>query len=187
MIAHYRIDTQNGDWNKTQPANGIEVRTSALASICLADDDLARSQLCPGTSTSPPQDRMTTNPLSHYASFQGFQAHPAKSRYDEAIISALRETQYDKLMEEEEVIIPSLSPVVHAPTLVEGTDIETSVSKTSPLGPEAADEERVSHCQLRHSEHPGAAEGRRFGTGGEPLRTHRRQGPCCFVTCQGTC
>ena len=72
MIAHYSINTQNGDWNKTQPANGIEVGTSALASMCLADYDLAGSQLRPGTPTSSSQDRMTTNPLSLYASFLGF-------------------------------------------------------------------------------------------------------------------
>ena len=52
MIAHYRIDTRNGDWNKTQLANGIEVRTSALASRCLADDDLAGSKLRLGTPMS---------------------------------------------------------------------------------------------------------------------------------------
>ena len=32
-----------------------------------------------------------------------------------------------------------------------------------------------------------AADGGRFGTGGEPHQTHCRQGPCCFITCQGTC
>jgi hypothetical protein len=31
MIAHYLIDTWNGDWNIHQPANGDEVRFSALA------------------------------------------------------------------------------------------------------------------------------------------------------------
>ena len=67
MIVHYRIDTRNGDWNKTQPANGIEVRTSALASMCLADNDLAGSQLRPGTPTSSSQDRMTTNPIWEFA------------------------------------------------------------------------------------------------------------------------
>ena len=84
MIAHYRIDTQKGDWAKTQPANRIEVRTSALASMCLADGDLAGS---------PPHARMTTNLLSLHASFLRFQAQHAESGYDEAIISALRETQ----------------------------------------------------------------------------------------------
>ena len=132
MNAHCRKDMRKGDWTKTQPANGIEVRTSALASMCLADDDLTGSQLCPGMPASPPQDRMTTNPLSLYASFLGFQAQQAESGYDEAIISALRETLDDQPMEEEEAI-PSPSPVVPAPTLTVGTDNETSVPKTSPL------------------------------------------------------
>ena len=97
------------------------MQTSALASMCLADDDLAGSQLRLGTPTSSSQDRMTTNPLSHYASFLGFQAQHAESGYEEAIISALRETTYDQPMEEEEAI-PSPSPVVPAPTLAVGTD-----------------------------------------------------------------
>ena len=100
--------------------------------MCLADDDLAGSQLRPGTPTISSQDRMTTNPLSLYASFLEFQAQHAESGYNEAIISALRETMYDQPMEEEEAI-PSPSPVVPAPTLAVGTDIETSVPKISPL------------------------------------------------------
>ncbi len=72
LNAHCRKDTQKDYWTKAQPVNGVEVRTSALASMCLADDDLAGSQLCPGTPTSHPQDRMTTNLLSLYASFLGF-------------------------------------------------------------------------------------------------------------------
>ena len=56
----------------------------------------------------------------------------SESGYDEAIISALRETQYDQPMEEEEVIIPSPSPVVPSPTLAVVTDNETPVPKTSP-------------------------------------------------------
>ena len=96
MNAHCRKDTRKGDWTKTQPANGIEVR-SALASMCLADDALAGSQLCPGMPTSPPQDRMTTNLLSLYASFLGFQAQQAESGYYKATISALRESLRDSV------------------------------------------------------------------------------------------
>ena len=99
--------------------------------MCLVDDDLAGSQLRPGMPTSPPQARMATNPLSLYASFLGFQAQQDESGYDEAIISALKETLYDQPMEEEEAI-PSPSPVVPAPTLAVGTDNETSVLKISP-------------------------------------------------------
>ena len=72
---------------------------------------------------------MTTNPLSLYTSFLGFQAQHAESGYDEAIIS---ETQYDQPMEEEKAIMTSPSPVELAPTLEVGTDNETSGPKTSP-------------------------------------------------------
>ena len=68
MNVHCSKETQKGDWTKTQPANGIEVRTSTLASMCLADDYLAGSQLCSGMPTRPSQDPMTTNQLSLYAS-----------------------------------------------------------------------------------------------------------------------
>ena len=84
-----------------------------------------------GTPTSPPQDRMTTNPLSLYASFLGVQAQHAESGHDEAIISALRETLYDQPMEDEEAI-PSPSPMAPAPTLAVGTDNETSNPTTLP-------------------------------------------------------
>ncbi len=108
--------------------------TSALASMCLADNDLVGNQLCPGTPTSYPQDRMTTNPLSLYASFLGFQAQHTETGYNEALISksALRETQCDQLMEEEEAIIPSQSPVELTQPLAVGLDNETSAPKTSP-------------------------------------------------------
>ncbi len=49
MIARYRIDTRNGDWNVHQPAFGDEVRFSALAFRCLADD-LEGSKLRPSLS-----------------------------------------------------------------------------------------------------------------------------------------
>jgi hypothetical protein len=44
MIAHYRIDTRNGNWNMHQQANGDEVQFSALAFKCHADKNLAGSQ-----------------------------------------------------------------------------------------------------------------------------------------------
>ena len=52
---HKRKDTRKDDWSKAQPVNGVEVQTSLLASMCLADDDLVGNQLCPGTPTSYPQ------------------------------------------------------------------------------------------------------------------------------------
>jgi hypothetical protein len=39
MIVHYLIDMWNCDWNIHQQANGDEVRLSALAFKCLADDN----------------------------------------------------------------------------------------------------------------------------------------------------
>jgi hypothetical protein len=86
LNAHNRKDTRKDYWTKAQPVNGVEVLISALASMCLADDDLAGNQLCPGTPTSYPQDRMTTNPLSLYATFLGFQAQHAETGCNEALI-----------------------------------------------------------------------------------------------------
>ena len=63
MLAHYRIDTRNGDWNIHQLANGDEVRFSALAFRCLADDDLAGNQLSPGTSARLTQEQVLINQL----------------------------------------------------------------------------------------------------------------------------
>ncbi len=60
LNAHNSKDTRKDDWTKAQPVNGVEVRTSALVSMCLADDNLVG---CPGTPTpwythelSPRQD-----------------------------------------------------------------------------------------------------------------------------------
>jgi hypothetical protein len=68
MNAQFCNDMQYGGWHKNQSANEDEVRFSALASMCLADDDLAGSQLCPGTPSSLPRDEVVTNPLSLYSS-----------------------------------------------------------------------------------------------------------------------
>jgi hypothetical protein len=65
---------------KSRPANEDEVRFSALASMCLADDDLAGSQLSPGTPSSLPRDKMVSNPLSLYSSFLAFQAQHCSGR-----------------------------------------------------------------------------------------------------------
>ena len=58
-------------------------------------------------------------------------------------------------------MIPSPLPVELAPPPVVDTVNKTSVPNTSPPGtaPEAADEERVPYCHLRHSEYLGAADG----------------------------
>ena len=80
MNARFCNDTQYGGWHKDQPANEDEERFSALASMCLADDDLAGSQLCPGTPSSLPRDKVVVNPLSLYSSFLAFQAQHAMPR-----------------------------------------------------------------------------------------------------------
>ncbi len=130
LNAHCHKDTRKDYWTKAQPVNGVEVLTSALASMCLADYDLMGSQLSPGTPTSPPQDRMTANPLSLYASCMGFLAQHAENGCNKA----LREIQYDQPMEEGEALIPLRpSPVELAPPLAVGPDNETSAPETSPL------------------------------------------------------
>ncbi len=98
---------QYGGWNKSQSANEDEVRFSALASMCLANDDLAGSQLCPGTPSSLPSGKMVSNLLSLYSSFLAFQAQHASSRHDKIIISALRNFQDDTPKEREEQPSPS--------------------------------------------------------------------------------
>jgi hypothetical protein len=74
MNAQFCDYMQYCGWNKSQPANEDEVRFSALASMCLAGDDLAGSQLSPGTPSSLPRDKMVRNALSLYSSFLEFQS-----------------------------------------------------------------------------------------------------------------
>ena len=57
MNTYFCDDMQYCGWNKSQSANEDEVQFSALASMCLADDDLAGSQLSPGTPSSLPRDK----------------------------------------------------------------------------------------------------------------------------------
>ena len=101
MNAQFCDDMQYCGWNKSQSANEDEVRFSALASMCLADDDLAGSQLCPGTPSSLPRDEVVSNQLSLYSSFLAFQAQHASSGHYKIIISALRNFQDDKPKEKE--------------------------------------------------------------------------------------
>ncbi len=82
----YRNDMQYGGWHKNQSANEDEVLFSALASMCLADEDLAGSQLCPGMPSSLPRDKVVVNLLSPYSSFLGFQAQHASSGHHKIII-----------------------------------------------------------------------------------------------------
>jgi hypothetical protein len=133
MNAQFCNDMQYGGWRKNQSANEDEVRFSALASMCLADDDLAGSQLCPGTPSSPPRDKVVINPLSLYSSFLGFQAQHAESGHDKIIISALRNFQDDKPQEREEHSSPSFfDKGILQPTEVEA-DNEPKVETTPPV------------------------------------------------------
>ncbi len=75
--------------------------------MCLADDDLAGSQLSPGTPSSLSRDKLVSNPLSLYCSLRAFQSQHASSGHDKIIISALRNFQDDKPKEREEQPSPS--------------------------------------------------------------------------------
>jgi hypothetical protein len=120
----------------SQPANEDEpdeVLFSALASMCLADDDLAGSQLCPGTPSSPPRDKMVSNQLSLYSSFLAFQAQYASSGHNKIIISALRNFQDDKPKEREEQPSPLFfDKGIFQPSKV-GTDNEIEPETTPPV------------------------------------------------------
>jgi hypothetical protein len=218
MIAHYRIDTRKGDWNIHQPANEDEVRfrVSALAFKCLADDDIAGSQLCPGTPTSLSQDQVLINSLSLHSSFLAPQTQHAARKYDKVTIQVLRESQIDMPMKD---YIPSPLPMELAMPSKAGTDYEPA-SKTSPPQDEPEqelDDAQQSRVRSDPEQEPdvnvdyepllqegqcadvtlvptiselkmmsdsrlagyviSSAEGRRFGTGGEPHLVNRRQGP----------
>ena len=89
-------------------------------------------------------------------------------------------------MEEEEAI-PSQSPVVPAPFLVVGTDNETSVPKKSPPPKRQTRSESrfASFVFLNILEPPRADDSEEEESLTGP--NVRGKGPCCFVTCQGTC
>jgi hypothetical protein len=61
MHAQNCIDTHEGSWNKSQPTLGAGVRTSAFASMCLADDDLVGDQHSSGGLVSSSQETMTSS------------------------------------------------------------------------------------------------------------------------------
>ena len=101
--------------------------------MCLADDDLEGSQLCPGTPSSLPRDKMVSNPLSLYSSFLALQAQHASSGHNKIIISALRNFQDDKPKEKEEQPLPLFfDKGILQPSKV-GTDIEIKPETTPPV------------------------------------------------------
>ncbi len=116
MNAQFCDDMQYCGWNKSQSANEDEVLFSTLAFMCLAGDDLAGSQLCPGAPSSLPRDKMVSNPLSLYPSFLAFQAQHASSGHDKIIILALRNFQDDILEENKVQPLPSFFDIgIHQP------------------------------------------------------------------------
>jgi hypothetical protein len=133
MNAQFCNDMQYGGWRKNQSANEDEVRFSALASMCLADEDLVGSQLCPGTPSSPPRDKVVINPLSLYSSFLGFQAQHASSGHDQIIISALRNFQDDEPKEREEHSSPSFFDKGILQPIEAEADNEPEVETTPPV------------------------------------------------------
>jgi hypothetical protein len=101
--------------------------------MCLADDDLAGSQLSPGTPSSLPRDKMVSNLLSLYSSFLAFQAQHASSGHEKIIISALRNFQDDKPEEREVQPQPSFfDNGILQPSKV-GTDNEIEPKTMHPV------------------------------------------------------
>ncbi len=101
--------------------------------MCLADDDLAGSQLCPGMPSSLPRDEVVTNPLSLYSSVLAFQAQHAPSGHDKIIMSARMNFQDDKPKERE--VQPSSSffdKGILQPSKV-GADNESKPKTTPPV------------------------------------------------------
>ena len=101
--------------------------------MCLADDDLAGSQLCPGTPSSLPRDKLVSNPLSLYCSLRAFQSQHASSGHDKIIISALRNFQDDKPKEKEEQPLPSFFDNENLHFFEVGTDHEIEPETTPPV------------------------------------------------------
>ena len=78
--------------------------------MCLVDDDLVGNhQSNEGLASSPQDPMMGSNPLSLYASFLAFQEQHPESRYDQLIVSALRNRADAKLTDKKEESTPFLS------------------------------------------------------------------------------
>jgi hypothetical protein len=144
MNAQFCDDMQYGGWNKSQSANEEEVRFSALASMCLADADLAGSQLCPGTPSSRPRDEVVSKSLSLYSSFLAFQAQHASSGHDKIIISALRNFPDDKPKEREVQPSPSFFDKGILQPFKVGTDNEIQPETTPPVKSLTRSESRMA-------------------------------------------
>ncbi len=84
-----------------------------------------------GLDTTPSETIHVPSPIGHSARHRRLRRSHAETGYKEALISALKETQYDQPMEEEEAIIPSPSPVELTQPFALGPDNKTSALKTS--------------------------------------------------------
>jgi hypothetical protein len=148
MHAQNCIDTQEGSWNKSQPTLGATVRTSAFASMCLADDDLVGDQHSSGGLVSPSQVTMTSNPLSLFSRLAAMSAQQAEPGYAEAIISALRNNEArDVKLAEAKKDIPSLAPSSELPYVireVSESDNEVQTESTPQGRPMTRYESRIS-------------------------------------------
>jgi hypothetical protein len=144
MHAQNCIDTQEGSWNKSQPTLGATVRTSAFASMCLADDDLVGDQHSSGGLVSSSQVTMTSKPLSLFSRLAAMSAQQAEPGYAEAIISALRNNEDVKLAEAKKNI-PSLAPSSELPYVIrEVSDNEVQTESTPQGRPMTRYESRIS-------------------------------------------
>ena len=75
------------------------MRTSAFASMCLSDDVLGGDQQVSGCPAGPSQVTMTSNPLSLFSKLAALSVQQPGCGYTDALISALRNKEDDKLAE----------------------------------------------------------------------------------------
>jgi hypothetical protein len=127
------IDTQEGSWNKSQPTLGANARTSAFASMCLADDDLVGDQHSSGGLVSLSQVTMASNPLSLFSRLAAMSAQQAEQGYVEAIISALRNHEDVKLAEAKKDN-PSLAPSSELPYVIREVSDNEVQTESTPQG-----------------------------------------------------
>ncbi len=137
-------NTQEESWSKPQPTLGASVRTSAFASMCLADDDLVRDQHSCGDPVSSSQETMTSNPLSLFSRLFAMSAQQAETGYKDAIILALRNNKDVKLAEARKDNSP-LAPFSGPPyTVREVSDNEIQPESTPQGLPMTQHESRLS-------------------------------------------
>ena len=144
MHAHNCNDTQEGIWSYAQPTLGASMRTSAFASMCLADDVLGGDQQVSGCPASSSQVTMTSNPLSLFSKLAAFSVQQPGCGYTDALISALRNKEGDKLTEAKKddpsCVLSSELPYV----IREVSDNEIQPESTPQARPVTRRESRIS-------------------------------------------